>query len=250
MVVCAVMLSTVLVTLCIFIYCYKKGHIVNATTTDNNNNQPDKNNSLTSQYNQENDYRHPYNYKRPSVPYGMVQNITPTSINEDIIQVQDKLTNTETTMAPLRPRDFQRGVWNGTNPYGTTQYRPLEPKKKVHRVVQTLPNETDGIPSKQKNQVVDMAPKTIVRLPGNRREHKDEKRSRRVIEQKSQYEVVEEIIRKPKKRRQSEEYIETIELPKKGINKPRFNKVSVTHVKPGDEPELVQDDFNTDHFYQ
>jgi hypothetical protein len=231
MVVCGIMLLTVLVTLCIFIYCYKKGRIVN-----------NKTNSLTPQFNQDDDYRHPYNYGRSPVPYGMIQNITPSPLNDDIVQVQDKLTNTKETIAPLRPRDIQRGVWQGNNAYGGLSNRPIEPPKMTHRVIQALPHDIDQIPSKQqRNQVVDIAPQTIVRLPG--------KHSRRFIEPQPQYEIVEEVITKPKKR-SSQEYVEIIQLPKNERNKQRFNKVSVKHVKPIAEPEVVQDAFSTDHFYQ
>jgi hypothetical protein len=240
MVVCAVMLLTVFATLCIFLYCYKKGHIANK------NNQT---NSLAPQYPQENDFQHPYRYNRSPVPYGMMENVSPTSINEDIVQVQDKLTNTEITISPLRPRDIQRGVWHGKNAYGGLSYRPLEPPKMVHRFIQVAPNEIDQIPSKQRDPIVDNVPQTIIRLPGNRREHVEEKHSRRFHEPQPPYENVKDIITEPR-RRPSAEYVEIIELPKKGRHKERFKKVSVKHVKTISEPEVVEESFNTDHFYQ
>ncbi len=218
MVVCSIMLLTVLVTLCIFMYCYKKGRIVN-----NNNN-----NLLTPPYHQENDVRHPFDYNRSPMPYGRMENFSTTPIDDGIIQVRDKLTNTETTISPLRPRDIHRGVWNGKNAYGGISHRPIEPPKMTHRAVQALQNEIDRIPSKPRNQVMDIVPQTIIRLPGKRREH-----PRHFIEPQA-----------------SEESLETIELPKKGKHKPRFNKVTVKHVKATEEPDFVDDDFNTDHFYQ
>jgi len=247
MVVCAIMLFTVGLTLCIFIYCYKKGHIRNNNINNNNIN----NNSLTPNYNQENDYRDPYNYNRsPAVPYGTMEDVTPSFTNEDIIQVRDKFTNTETTISPIRPKDIQRGVWTGNNAYDGISYRPIQPPKMVHRYIEASPAEIDRLSSKPKNQIVDTEPKTIIRIPEHHRRHGKEKHSRRFIEPQTQYEMVDDITTKSRKR-PPEEYGETIELPRKGKNKQRFNKVSVKHVKTIEDTQSVEEeDFNTDHFYQ
>jgi hypothetical protein len=199
------------------------------------------NSLLTPPYHQENDIQHPFNYNRSPMPYGRIENFSATSNDDGIVQVQDKLTNTENTISPLRPRDIQRGVWNGTNAYGGIVHRPIEPPKMAHRTIQALPNDIDKISSKPRNQVVDIVPQTIIRLPGNRREH-----ARHFNESHPQYEPADDIIRKPRKRK-SEESIEVIELPKKEKHKPRFNKVTVKHVKNAEETD---DDLNTDHFYQ
>ena len=233
MVVCSIMLLTVLVTLCIFIYCYKKGRIVNNMNTMN----PTSNSVLTPPYHQENEIRHPFNYNRSPVPYGRMENLSATSVDDGVVQVQDKLTNTETTISPLRPRDIQRGVWQGNNAYGGIAHRPIDPPRMAHRFTPAVPNDIDQIPSKPRSQVTDIAPQTIIRLPGKRQEHS---RSH------PQYESVDDAIRKPRKRK-SQESVEIIELPKKGKSKQRFNKVSVKHVKSAEEPD---DEFANDHFYQ
>ncbi|CAF4142216.1 unnamed protein product, partial [Rotaria sp. Silwood1] len=66
------MLITTLITLCIFIYCYKTGRI---------GNKRNKNNLTTPEYNQKNDFGNGNNYNRS---YGMMQNISPFSQYEDI----------------------------------------------------------------------------------------------------------------------------------------------------------------------
>jgi hypothetical protein len=120
----------------------------------------------------------------------------------------------------------------------------------AHRYIQASPTEIDRLSSKPRNQIVDTEPKTIIRIPEHHRGHGKEKHSRRVIEPQPQYEMVDDITRKPRKR-PSEEYGETIELPRKGKNKQRFNKVSVKHVKTIEDHQSVEEeDFNTDHFYQ
>jgi hypothetical protein len=240
------MFLTVLVTLCIFIYCYKKGRIVDNNNNNNNNNNVNhmnntNNRAVTPPYRQEHDLRHPFNYNRSPVPYGRMENFSAKSVEIGTVQVQDKLTNTENTISPLRPRDIQRGVWNGNNAYGGVMQRPMEPPKMTHRVIQALPNDIDQIPSKSRNPAIDVGPQTLVRIPGNRREHGGEKQP--------QYAPVDDSIRKQRKRK-SVESIETIELPKKGKNKQRFKKVTVKHVKNTDGPDSVDDDFPTDHFYQ
>ncbi|CAF1261053.1 unnamed protein product [Rotaria sordida] len=244
-VVCSVLLITILVTLCIFIYCYKHGRIAN-----NNN----KNSLAIPEYNQDNGFGNANNY---NLPYGTIQNISPFSTTtEDVIQVEDKQTNTETTMAPLRPRDYQRGVWPAKNAFGGLSYRPFEKPKMVNHFIQTLPNEIDQTVSQRKNNTINVAPRTIIRLPENHHQYDEEQYPSRFIEQKRQYGVVEKIIERPK-RRSTEEYVEFVELAKNGGKRmgngrkiQRFNNVSVKRVKAVEEPDTVQDDFNTDHFYQ
>jgi hypothetical protein len=340
------MLLTVLVTLCIFIYCYKQGRILNNNSNNNIgiNNDP---NSIAPQYNQENDLSNPYDYnqengfrkppydykqengftkpynrnqpydsrrpmnnnqsydpgrptnnnqpydprrptnynqpydprrptnynqpydarrptnynqpydaRRPTnynqpydrspIPYGMMQNGSPAYENEDQIPVEDKQTNTETTIAPLRPRDFQSGVWLGRNEYGGVSYLPVEPVKMVNRLIQASGNDIDQSILKLKNEEAKNASKTVAQRPGTRLELVEEKRPRRIIEPQPRYEIVEEIIERPR-RGTVEEVIEIIELPKKPPTKQKYNKVSVKHIKT---IEKTDDDFNTDHFYQ
>lgn len=210
MVVCAIMLLTVLATLFIFIYCYQKGHIKRFSN-------------------------HPVHDFAP--PYGrMGNNGSPISYyGDEIVPVQDKLTNTEATNAPLRPRDIQRGVWQGTNAYNGYAHRPMDPPRVTHRVIQALPHEIDQGHTKPRHPAMNGVPQTIVRLP--------EQRSRRVRDAESPYEVVEEVIRRPRKR-DSDDYVEIVRAPKKDTLNPRFKKVSVKHVRATD------DDYPTDHFYE
>ncbi|CAF0943111.1 unnamed protein product [Rotaria sordida] len=249
-VVCSVLLITILITLCIFIYCYKHGRIAN-----NNN----KNSLATSEYNQDNGFGNANNY---NLPYGTIQNISPFSTtNEDVIQVEDKQTNTETTMAPLRPRDYQRGVWPAKNAYGGLSYRSFEKPKMIDRFIQTLSNEIDQTILQRKNNAINVVPRTIIRLPENHhhhhhRQYDEEPYPSRFIEQKRQYGVVEKIIERPKGR-STEEYLEFVELAKNDGERmgnrrktQRFNNVSIKRVKAVEEPDIVQNDLNTDHFYQ
>ncbi|CAF1237334.1 unnamed protein product [Rotaria sordida] len=247
-VVCSVLLITILVTLCIFIYCYKHGRIAN-----NNN----KNSLAIPEYNQDNGFGNANNY---NLPYGTIQNISPFSTTtEDVIQVEDKQTNTETTMAPLRPRDYQRGVWPAKNAYGGLSYRSFEKPKMIDRFIQTLSNEIDQTILQRKNNAINVVPRTIIRLPENHHHHRqydEEPYPSRFIEQKRQYGVVEKIIERPKGR-STEEYLEFVELAKNDGERmgnrrktQRFNNVSIKRVKAVEEPDIVQNDLNTDHFYQ
>ena len=346
MVVCAIMLLTVFITLCIFIYCYKQGRILNNNSNNNIGNSNDPN-SIPPQYNRENDLRSPYDYNRDNgfrkppydpiqengsikpynrnqssnfqrpnnynqpydarrppnnnqpydlgrptnynqaydprrptnynqpydprrptnynqpydlrrptnynqpydrspIPYRMTQNGSPMYENEDQIQVEDKLTNTETTIAPLRPRDFQSGVWLGRNEYDGVSYPPAEPVKMVNHVVQASGNDIDQSILKLKNEEAKNAAKTVAQRPATRLELEEEQRPRRIIEPQPRYEIIEEIIERPRNDI-VEEVIEIIELPKKAPTKKKFNKVSVKHIKTIQKPD---EDFNTDHFYQ
>ncbi|CAF3723216.1 unnamed protein product [Rotaria sp. Silwood1] len=243
-VVCAVMLITTLITLCIFIYCYKTGRI---------GNKRNKNNLTTPEYNQKNDFGNGNNYNRS---YGMMQNISPFSQYEDIIYVEDKQTNTETTMSPLRPRDWKQGVWPGKNAYGGLSYRSFEKPNMVNHFIQTLPNNIDQTISQGKNNAINVIPRTIIRLPENYHQYDEDQYPSRFIEQKRQYSVVEKIIERPKGL-STEEYIEFTELKKNdgeqienGRKIKRFNNVSVKRIKAIEKPDDVQDNLNTDHFYQ
>jgi hypothetical protein len=60
------------------------------------------------------------------------------------VQVNDKNTNTEATIALLRPKDFERGVWASMNAYGGISYRPLIPPMMVSRLIQVFPHEIEG----------------------------------------------------------------------------------------------------------
>lgn len=222
MVVCAIMLLTVLATLCIFIYCYQKGHIKKST------NHPGD------------DFTPSYHHRSP-LPYGRMGNGSPMSYDDEIVPVQDKLTNTEATNAPLRPRDIHRGVWQGKNAYNGYAHRPIDPPRMTHRVVQALPHEIDQGPTRPRHPAMNGVPQTIIRLP--------EQRSRRLRDTEPPYDVVEEVIRRPRKR-DSDDYVEIVRMPKKDTSNPRFKKVSVKHVRAVEEPEDVDDDFPTDHFYQ
>ena len=213
MVVCAIMLLTVLATLCIFIYCYQKGHIKKFT------NHPGD------------DFTPSYQHRSP-LPYGRMGNGSPMSYyGDEIVPVQDKLTNTEATNAPLRPRDIQRGVWEGKNAYNGYAHRPVDPPRVTHRVIQALPHEIDQGHAKPRHPAMNGVPQTIIRLPEPR------------------HEAVDEVIRRPR-RRDSDDYVEIVRVPKKDKLNPRFKKVSVKHVRAVEEPSNVDDDFPTDHFYQ
>ncbi|CAF4266055.1 unnamed protein product, partial [Rotaria magnacalcarata] len=61
------------------------------------------------------------------------------------IQVNDKQTNTETTISQIRPKDFNRGVWPLKNAYGGVSYRPPVPPKMASRYIQAVPHEIDEI---------------------------------------------------------------------------------------------------------
>ncbi|CAF3917911.1 unnamed protein product [Rotaria sordida] len=164
-------------------------------------------------------------------------------------------------MAPLRPRDYQRGVWPAKNAYGGLSYRSFEKPKMIDRFIQTLSNEIDQTILQRKNNAINVVPRTIIRLPENHhhhhhRQYDEEPYPSRFIEQKRQYGVVEKIIERPKGR-STEEYLEFVELAKNDGERmgnrrktQRFNNVSIKRVKAVEEPDIVQNDLNTDHFYQ
>ncbi|CAF4651109.1 unnamed protein product, partial [Rotaria sp. Silwood2] len=126
----------------------------------------------------------------------------------------------------------------------------------IDRLIQTLPNEIDQTIPQQKNNAIDVASRTIIRLPENHHQYDDEQYPSRVIEQKRQYGVDEKIIERPRGQ-STEEYVEFAELTKNGGERigngrkiRRFNNVSVKRVKAVEEPDAVQDGFNTDYFNQ
>ncbi|CAF1988241.1 unnamed protein product [Rotaria magnacalcarata] len=240
-VVSCVMLITIIVTLCIFIYCYKNGRIGNSDQ---------QNNSETKEYNQENDFRKRNYFNRSydmsSLPYGTNQNVSPFSTNEDIIQVEDKQTNTEITMAPLRPRDCQRGVWPGNNAYGGLSYRSFEKPTMTHRFIQTSSNEDNQTVPQGNINLMNIPPRTIIRLPGSSQPHHHGEYSSRFNET-----IPSRLIGRP-----IEDYVEHPQLQKNVIERLEnrrkiqiFNNVSVKSIKTFEEPDIT-DEFTIDHFYQ
>ncbi|CAF3020660.1 unnamed protein product [Rotaria sp. Silwood2] len=239
MVVCSAILIAILVALCIIICCYKSGRF-----GDNEN----ENRLTKPEFNQESYFGKTNNYNQSymsSIPNGIIHSTSYNSTNEDVIQVEDKQTNTETTMAPLRPRNFQCGVWPATNAYGHVSYRPVIKPQMIDRFIQTASNEIDQMIPQQNNSIIRTKPKTIILLPENRHQHDEEQYPSRFIEQRPRYNIVEKIIKRPKLRL-IEEYVEFDELPTNGRirigngrNIPRPIKVIVQHVKVLEEPNVV-----------
>ncbi|CAF3356909.1 unnamed protein product [Rotaria socialis] len=239
-VVSCVLLITIIVTLCIFIYCYKNGRIGNSD---------DKSTLETREYNQENYFvkRNYFNrsYDMSSLPYGTNQNASPFSTNEDIIQVEDKQTNTEITMAPLRPRDCQRGVWPGKNAYGGISYRSFEKPIMTHRFIQTSSNEDDQTVPQGNINLMNIPPRTIIRLPGRSQPHRHGEYSSRFNETIPSRPIG----------RLIEDYVEHPQLQKNVIERlddrrkiQIFNNVSVKRIETFEEPNIT-DEFTTDHFF-
>ncbi|CAF1091324.1 unnamed protein product [Adineta steineri] len=261
MVVSAVLLLTVLVTLFIFIYCYKKGHII---LNNNENNfltpQDDQLNSSRkpSNYNHDTNFRRPDHYydqpyNQGQIPYGMMDSRSPSSTYENMIPVQDKQTNTEQTIAALRLRDAKRGVWPVMNAYGGMSYRPVEPPQVNHRFAQVLPHEIDQSIAQKRNQSNNRMPLNNTRQPPTRTDYSGDQRSSYFITPQPSYEMIEETYKVPRKRK-PEEYVESIELSKQkqlatSLPKAKYGDVSVKHVKPAEESNIDEDKFNTDHFY-
>ncbi|CAF3353331.1 unnamed protein product [Rotaria sp. Silwood2] len=252
-IVSTVLLITTLITLSIFIYCYKVGRIAN-------NYNKNKTNANKLAYHQEDDFdngnsnnKNNWSYYMPCIPYGNMQNISTFSINEDAVQVEDKQTNTEATMAPLRPRDWQYEVWLAKNAYGGLSYRPFNKPKMVDRFVETLPSDIDQTLLQQKNTGMNVVPKTIIRLPENHHQYNPDQYPSRFIEQTGQYNVVEKIVQRSKIRL-IEKYIvlrKNDENRIRNVRKiKRFNNISIEHVKAMKKPDILQDDFTNDHFYQ
>ncbi|CAF1022162.1 unnamed protein product [Adineta ricciae] len=263
MVVCAVMLITVIVTFLIFIYCYKNGHIrlydnqsdqVSSEKFQGNNSRPGYNDqklrndvTIPSYHHPPgNSFRRPDNYNnQPYNRYGLNGNPSSASPYENVVPVEDKLTNTENTISSLRLRDYKRGVWPARNAYGGISYRPTEPPKMTHRVTQALPNDIDQSMSQRRNLPVNLNPSLMNRQAFGGR----------APPLQPNYEVIEEIYETPRKQR-PDEYVEYIEPPKQRreqpgvhLSKPRYGDVVVRHVKIFDEANGDENNFNTDHFY-
>ncbi|CAF3395197.1 unnamed protein product [Rotaria sp. Silwood1] len=239
-IVCSVMLITILITLCVFCYCSKNGDI----TSDNNTASV-----ATPEYNQENNFRKINNYNLSKSisppPYGMMQNTPPLSINQDVIQVKDKQTNTEKTISPLRPRDFQRGVWPAMNAYGGLSSRPLEKPKMVNHSIQTISNETHQTMLQHQVDVINVASRKIIRIPDTHHQYDEEEDPNSFIEQNSQIGNVEKIIEKPKERSKEDDE-EVVELARTGEEKigkerkkKRHHNVSIKRIKASEKPNVV-----------
>jgi hypothetical protein len=238
-VVCSVMLSTILIALFLFIYCYKKGRIIT---------NKDEKNPPTPLDNLGNNFRRPNNYNQSLMPYGMMENGSP---NEYTTQVQDRPINFEKTMSSLQPRDFKREVWAAINEYGGLPNRPLEPPKVVNHYIQVIPNDTNQSIVQQRNLAT-----TVIGRPVTRIEYIDEQRPRRSIAPQPHYEVIEEVYTRPQ-RRKPEEYVEIVEIPKlrpqqvgQGLTKPGYGDMIVKQVKTIEEPNVNEYVYSTDHFYK
>ena len=148
MVVCAIMLITIIITLLIFIYCYKNGYMFNKDEDDIDLNDPSTSRDAEGNEKQKAVLRKIYKFNRPndqaSIPSNVLQDVsTSSSMSQSAVEVNDKQTNTETTIAPLRPKDFDRGVWASINAYGGVSYRPLIPPHMVSRFIQVIPHDID-----------------------------------------------------------------------------------------------------------
>jgi hypothetical protein len=90
-----------------------------------------------------------YKFNRPNetspIPSTMPHHVpkSPLPIPQPSVQVNDKQTNTEATIAPTRPQDFDRGVWASINAYGGITYRPLIPPQMESRFIQVFPHEIE-----------------------------------------------------------------------------------------------------------
>ncbi|CAF0936650.1 unnamed protein product [Adineta steineri] len=229
MVVCTIIIITIIVTLIVFICCYKYGYMFNKDE-DVDPDDPSATYDADGNERQKAVLRKIYKFNRPtegsSIPSGMVQDVsTPGSISYPTVQVTDKQTNTESTIATVRPKDFNRGVWPSMNSYGGIMYRPLIPPDMVSRFIQVLPQDIEE--SLQVPQIIyqvvapvkrEVQPRIIqipsqqapvievieTKQPRTRVEYIDveeqqpeyeiieEKRPRRIIQQQPEYEIVEE----------------------------------------------------------
>ena len=223
MVVSAIMLLTVLVTFCIFIYCYKQGRIVGS-------NYPSKNQSFNNRgHDLDQTYLPPY--YQPGMGNHM---ISPIPYADETIPVHDKLTNTHQTNAPFPPRDLQRGVWPSNNAYGGYAHRPSIPPKTFSRTIQASPTQLD-----QQNP---LAKKNLMGGPIPRIEYIEDdefdraRRQRRAFDN-PRYEIVEEIIERP------------LPVGRNGKDRNKYERVSVKPVSVVEKPQVVEEEFATDHFY-
>jgi len=152
MVVCAIMLITIIITLLVFIYCYKNGYMFNNDEDDIDINDPSTNHDIEGNERQKAVLRKIYKFNRPNertpVPSNVLQDVSSppsssSSISHIPVPVNDKQTNTDTTIAPLPPKDLDRGVWASINAYGGVAYRPLIAPQMTSRFIQVLPQEID-----------------------------------------------------------------------------------------------------------
>ena len=240
MAVSSVILIAILVTVCVFCICYQTDGI----ESDNNENSDYKQNNAFVRR----DHYIPF-YNGPLIPYREDQNSSPLSTIEDIIHVDDKQTNTEITMAPLRPRGSQHGVWFARNEYGGLSHRRSVKPPMVNHFTQTLPNGIDLTMTQTNTKLINSPSKKVLRLSDNYPEYVPEQQPSRFIEQKSRNEIVQEFL-EGSRRRPTTTYLEIIDLlrnDKQQIgNKQNYNGVSVKYFKP----DVVQNDFSMDHFYQ
>ncbi|UJR38260.1 hypothetical protein I4U23_030933 [Adineta vaga] len=148
MVVCSIMLITIIVTLIVFICCFKYGYMFNKDE-DIDPNDPSSTYDADGNERKKAVLRKIYKFNRPaetsSIPSGLQDVSTTASVSHPPVQVNDKQTNTEATIAPVRPIDFDRGVWPSKNAYGGLVYRPLIQPRMISRIVQVLPADFEEI---------------------------------------------------------------------------------------------------------
>lgn len=267
MVVSAIMLLTVLVTLCIFYCCYKQGRILGGDPNKDPRKHPQRFDGNDSQrpFDREQDPYNPSQY-RSSIPYGNLRNFSPDSAQGDMIRVNDKLTNTENTGAPLRHRDFQRGAWPSVNAYGGYAHRPAVPPRMASRAIQASPTQPDAFNGSRKgypnNNNNNSLPRHLAPPPGTRIEYIDDDKPRQVVEKRTRrfiehphYDIVEEIIERPRPK-VVQEYVDIVEevgkaVDQRGKGKSRYGNVSIRPIPvQGNSNPLPSEDFATDHFYQ
>lgn len=218
------MFVTVIATFLAFIYCYKKGRVA---TNDNNNN------FSTPEHNQDDESKAISNFVRSSymspVPYEMMHNSSSLSANDDIIRIADKQTNTETTMAPLRVRDIQRGVWPGLNAYGGIANRPLKKPKTVNHYVQTISQGLDQPMIKANGNSIYLSPRGLVEQRNNHHPYEKELNPSHFLDTKNKVGKL--------KGHYDEDHTRSIELvtqdgKSKEKRKHKYTNVSVVRIKP------------------
>lgn len=166
-VVCSIMLITIIVTLIIFICCYKNGFMFNGDEDDDPLDSDDPEDA-DGNSRQKAVLRKIYKFNRPndsSVTPAALNPITPGPIYQPTVHVTDKQTNTETTISRVRPRDISQGVWTSMNAYGGRIVRPLVAPKMISRVIQVFPAEIDAVYQPPTIIYEVAAPETIVSPP-------------------------------------------------------------------------------------
>ncbi|CAF3276339.1 unnamed protein product [Rotaria socialis] len=240
-----VMLVTVIATLCLFIYCYKKGRV------DANG---DKNNSFMPEYIQDHEFGKINNYVRSNymspVPYETIHNSSSLSANSDVIHVTDKQTNTETTMSPLRIRDIQCGVWPAQNAYGGVSNRPLKRRRMTDQFVQTALDKMDQLFSLRNHNSINIAPRNNIGLSKHyddqhHRRHNKEQYPNSFTEPKIRHEPDENTMEKSKGWGVKQD-AEFSELPThadnhaaRGKKTKRFNHVTIKRIAAADKPDFA-----------